>query len=65
MLVPKINFSKYDSVIDENLFKLKGKVINVIGLTIESAGPAAKLGDICMIYPGAGVSKIRSMIIGR
>ncbi len=54
MLVPKINFSKYDSVIEEPLFKLKGKVVNVIGLTIESAGPAAKLGDICMIYPGTG-----------
>ena len=26
-------------------------MVNVVGLTIESAGPAAKLGDICMIYP--------------
>ena len=30
---------------------MSGKVVNVIGLTIESAGPDAKLGDICLIYP--------------
>lgn len=58
MLGSKINFLKYDSVMDDTLFKLKGKVINVIGLTIESAGPGAKLGDICMIYPGAGDSTL-------
>ena len=49
--MPNINFSKYKSVIEENLFKMSGKVVNVVGLTIESAGPAAKLGDICRIYP--------------
>lgn len=53
MLVPEIDFCKYKNVMNDNLFKLKGKVVNVIGLTIESAGPGAKLGDICMIYPGA------------
>ncbi len=51
MIMPNINFSKYKSVIEENLFKMSGKVVNVVGLTIESAGPAAKLGDICRIYP--------------
>lgn len=35
------------------MFKVRGKVVNVVGLTIESAGPSAKLGDICMIYPSA------------
>ena len=54
MLTPEIEFSKYKSIVNDNLFKVKGKVVNVIGLTIESAGPDAKLGDICMIYPGGG-----------
>ena len=54
MLTPEIEFSKYKSILNDNLFKVKGKVVNVIGLTIESAGPDAKLGDICMIYPGGG-----------
>lgn len=50
MEVPVINFSKYNSVIQDSFFKVKGKVVNVVGLTIESKGPQAKLGDICMIY---------------
>lgn len=52
MLTPEIEFTKYKSILNDSLFKVKGKVVNVIGLTIESAGPDAKLGDICMIYPG-------------
>lgn len=51
-MIPEIDFTKYKSVINDSLFKVKGKVVNVIGLTIESAGPGAKLGDICMISPG-------------
>ena len=54
MFVPNIDFAKYHRVVDDSLFKLKGRVVNVVGLTIESVGPGAKLGDICMISPGAG-----------
>ena len=49
-----INFSKYNRVASESFFTIKGKVVNVVGLTIESKGPQAKLGDICVIYPGIG-----------
>ena len=45
-----IDFEKYKKIADEPLFKKMGKVINVIGLTIESAGPDAKIGDVCKIY---------------
>lgn len=51
MTIAEIDFAKYIKVIDEPLFKYMGKVVNVVGLTIESAGPAAKLGDICKVYP--------------
>jgi len=46
-----IDFAKYIALTGEKFFNVRGKVVNVVGLTIESAGPAAKLGDICMIYP--------------
>lgn len=46
-----IDFGKYSRVAEQDFFKLKGKVVNVVGLTIESKGPAAKLGDICRIFP--------------
>ena len=53
MDISDIQFDKYRSVCTDDLFKVRGKVVNVVGLTIESAGPSAKLGDICMIYPSA------------
>ncbi|MEI3215913.1 MAG: flagellar protein export ATPase FliI [Lachnospiraceae bacterium] len=45
-----INFDKYQSVLNKTYFKKLGKVENVVGLTIESAAPDAKLGDLCRIY---------------
>jgi len=48
-----INFQKYNKLIDKTFFRKKGKVVNVVGLTIESAGPDAKLGDICTISTDA------------
>lgn len=53
MDISDIQFDKYRTVSTDALFKVRGKVVNVVGLTIESAGPSAKLGDICMIYPSA------------
>lgn len=46
-----INFEKYNRIVQDSFFKVKGKVVNVVGLTIESKGPQARLGDICRIYP--------------
>lgn len=46
-----IDFHKYSKIADDTFFKKKGRVENVVGLTIESAGPEAKLGDLCIIYP--------------
>lgn len=49
-----VDLKKYEKAIEEPLFKKKGKVVNVIGLTIESAGPDARLGDICRVFPAGG-----------
>lgn len=59
MITPEIKLEKYNSVLSEPLFKIRGKVVNVVGLTIESAGPSAKLGDICMIYPNSSNAETR------
>ena len=48
---PAIDFSKYQSLINGTYFKKLGKVVNVVGLTIESEGPDARLADICSIQP--------------
>lgn len=51
MQAPAIDFGKYQKAETGTYYKMRGKVINVVGLTIESAGPASRMGDICRIYP--------------
>ena len=51
MLVSSVDLSKYKKMQNAPFYRTRGKVVSVIGLTIESAGPDAKLGDICLIYP--------------
>lgn len=41
---------KYLQACSLSYYKKMGKVMNVVGLTIESAGPDAKMGDLCRIY---------------
>ena len=45
-----ISFEKYQTVLNKSFFKKLGKVENVVGLTIESSGPDAKMGDMCRIF---------------
>ena len=60
-----INYFKYSSIMDDTFFKKKGRVENVVGLTIESAGPEAKLGDLCIIYPvGEEYPPITAEVVG-
>ena len=42
-------FEKYLQLTDETYFNHLGKVVKIVGLTIESVGPSAKLGDLCQI----------------
>ena len=60
-----INFEKYNKILDQSLIKKKGKIVNVVGLTLESAGPDAKLGDVCYIYPeGEDAKPILAEVVG-
>ncbi|MCR4907427.1 MAG: FliI/YscN family ATPase, partial [Lachnospiraceae bacterium] len=43
--------AKYQKLYNMTFYKKLGKVVNVVGLTIESLGPDAKLADICQIIP--------------
>lgn len=45
-----IDIKKYGKAYELTYYKKLGKVVNVVGLTIESAGPDAKMGDLCRIY---------------
>ncbi|MCR4591082.1 MAG: flagellar protein export ATPase FliI [Lachnospiraceae bacterium] len=51
MVEPSIDLSKYERLKTRTFYKKLGKVVNVVGLTIESMGPDALLADICRIIP--------------
>ncbi len=63
-----VNVRKYNRVKEMTFFRKKGKVVNVVGLTIESAGPDAKLGDLCVIKPeneeGEFLAPIMAEVVG-
>ena len=65
MVRKTIDKDKYNKVLDGVFFRKLGKVVNVVGLTIESAGPDAKLGDVCKIMPGGDDAKpIMAEVVG-
>ena len=60
-----INLKKYDKALEKNYYRKMGKIINLVGLALESAGPEAKLGDVCRIYLGENKSQfILAEVVG-
>lgn len=46
-----IDFGKYGAALDRTeTVKMNGKVTQVIGLLVESHGPAVSVGELCLIY---------------
>jgi len=46
-----IDLEKYTRLIDKTYYKKLGRVSKVVGLSIESIGPDARLNDLCRIIP--------------
>ena len=44
--------------------RINGKVSQVIGLTVESIGPDARIGDVCRIYPLQSDEPILAEVVG-
>ena len=49
---------------DNSYFKRLGKVVKVVGLTIESQGPEAKLKDLCEIMIDNEGNKVKAEVVG-
>ncbi|HHT92268.1 MAG TPA: flagellar protein export ATPase FliI [Clostridiaceae bacterium] len=50
---------------NSDLYTYTGSVSEVTGLMIESEGPIAKMGEVCLIYPSEGDGKpIRTEVVG-
>ena len=65
MVIKNIDFEKYNKLTEKSFYRKLGKVVNVVGLTIESAGPDSRLGDLCRILPEAEDAKpIMAEVVG-
>lgn len=60
-----IDRSKYLALTNETYFDCLGRVTKVVGLTIESVGPDAKLNDLCRIFvDGNRKQAVMAQVVG-
>lgn len=59
-----INFDKYRQLLDKSYVQEIGKVVKMVGLTLEASGPSANLNDVCYITGSDGVQKKLAEVIG-
>lgn len=60
-----IDFDKYRRIIKENDFiEYTGKVSKVVGLTIESEGPEANIGELCQLRASKNDKLISAEVVG-
>ena len=60
-----IDIRKYiDGVREKRFVKYTGKITKVTGLTIESDGPIASIGELCYIYPYHEQEAILAEVVG-
>ncbi len=59
-----MDINKYLALCDENFIKTYGKVSKVVGLTIESTGPEAKINDTCEIILKETRKKVLCEVVG-
>lgn len=61
----EIDRNKYLALTNETYFDCLGRVTKVVGLTIESVGPDAKLNDLCRIFVGGDRSQaVMAQVVG-
>lgn len=60
-----LNIKKYIKMVNEKRFvKYTGKITKVTGLTIESNGPMAAIGELCYIYPHDKDEPVLAEVVG-
>lgn len=62
--MPKLNLNKYYNLKDRTFFRKLGRVVKVVGLTIESIGPDAKLNDLCQILVDGEEQPVLAEVVG-
>ncbi|WP_019532534.1 flagellar protein export ATPase FliI [Paenibacillus ginsengihumi] len=61
----RISAAKYIEQLSQiDPIRVNGKVTQVIGLTVESEGPDASIGDVCYIYPFKSDQPLKAEVVG-
>lgn len=59
------DFQNYHEILHNlDTVEHSGKVMKVVGLTVESNGPAVNMGNICRIYPSVGDTYVEAEVVG-
>jgi flagellum-specific ATP synthase len=62
--VAQLDLSRYTAFLERaETVRMEGEVVELVGLIVESRGPAAAIGDFCEIRTRGGV-RIRTQVIG-
>ncbi|MBP1754891.1 MAG: fliI [Firmicutes bacterium] len=59
-----INFDKYRQLLDKSFEQEIGRVVKMVGLTIEASGPNANLNDVCYITGEGSKHRIPAEVVG-
>jgi flagellum-specific ATP synthase len=60
-----LDLAKYRETLEAlDPIRVNGKVTQVIGLTVESEGPDASVGDVCAIHPVKGGTEVLAEVVG-
>ncbi len=63
--MPLMQAERYhDALRTVDPIRLNGRVEEIVGLVIESRGPRASLGEICLVYGGRNAAPIRAEVVG-
>lgn len=59
------NFQNFHEIVHNlETVERSGKVMKVVGLTVESNGPIVNMGTICKIYPSVGDEYVEAEVVG-
>ncbi|MBD2845288.1 flagellar protein export ATPase FliI [Paenibacillus sp. IB182496] len=65
MSLPPLDIRRYTEHLRTlDPIRVNGKVTQVIGLTVESEGPDASVGDVCDIYPAKSAKPLKAEVVG-
>lgn len=65
MTIPAFSAAKYKTVLQNfNSIRCSGRISQIVGLTIEGEGPAANLGEHCLIKMNDGSGYLSAEVVG-